>query len=617
LIVALLAVAATPAHASAAAAPGEIATESGWLNLGHYVPDRHSPSGWRSAIHPGPFFLAAGGAQDPRLELQATLAAFAMPLVGDPNQHAQCRFPARWLWLKARLGAHPALAANIACPAYDAWTRSGSVESLSIVFATGYLGNPASYYGHVLLKFNFPASAGQTRLLDVSVNYGAIVESRDNPFKYMLKGLFGKYDGGFSHIQFYFQNHNYGELELRDLWEYRLDLPREAVDLIVAHTWEVLGKRYSYYFFQKNCAYRMGDLLQVVDGLKIIPTVTPWVMPQVMMQEIAKARFRGRPLLAGVSYLPSRQSRFYNRYRQLSTPEKTEFAELAQERRRLDDVEFDSRATGSKQALLDALLDYYQFAGNPLDRAPPRLQEAYRRALAVRFTLPPGTPAIAQSEPAAPHLGRAPGWLQLGWRRDSATGDGLWLRFRPAYYDTLDSGPGQVRNGSLAMADTELTVAHGRVHVGRFTLVGVESVGPGLSGLPSDRGAAWKLSLGAEQERLGCHDCLVARAQGDLGIGHQWPFVFGALYAGGALQSDRLHQGIGFARSEADVIVRVGSHFGMGFSIQERLPIGSSVGSYAVTRIEGRWSPNPRMDLRLGYAHDGAEEIRLGIGCYW
>jgi len=613
----LLIAPAAGARADTPPALEPIATDPAWLRLGHYVPDRHSPSGWRSDIHPGDFFLDPSGAQDPLRELQATLAAFALPPTDNANQHAQCRYPARWLWLKARLGGHPALATTISCPAYEEWTRKNSVESLSVVFATGYLGNPASYYGHVLLKFNFREADGQTRLLDVSVNYGAIVETRDNPFKYMLKGLFGKYDGDFSHIQFYFQNHNYGEVELRDLWEYRLDLPQDALELIVAHAWEVLGKRYTYYFFQKNCAYRMGEVLQVVDGLKIIPADTPWVIPQVMIRKIAGAQFRGKPLLAGVYYLPSRQSRFYAKYAQLSAAEAKLLAGLVAGRRRLEDPAFADRPTLSKQALLDTLLDYYQFVGAPLEQAPPPLQEAYRRALAARYMLEPGTPLVQSPQPPAPHLGRAPGWIQVGSSHDSIRGDALLLRIRPAYYDALDSGPGQVRNAALVMADLELAFGHGHVQVRNFTVVDVESVNPALSELPGDRGAAWKLRLGAEQERIGCGECLVARAQGDIGLGRQWRGIFTAIYAGGALQSDRLHEGLGFARAEADLIAKLGAHLALRGAYVRRFPIGSGYRGYDVASVEGRWSPGPRMDLRLGYVYDGARLLRAGFGIYW
>ena len=87
------------ANAAASQELVSLAAEPGWLKLGHYIPDRHSPSGWRSAIHVGDFFLDSEGVQDPVRELEATLVAFTQPLTKDVNAHAQCRFPARWLWL--------------------------------------------------------------------------------------------------------------------------------------------------------------------------------------------------------------------------------------------------------------------------------------------------------------------------------------------------------------------------------------------------------------------------------------------------------------------------------------------------------------------------------------
>jgi hypothetical protein len=161
----------------------------------------------------------------------------------------------------------------------------GDIDSISLLYATGYLGNPASYYGHTLLKFNSSHKL-QSKLLDVSVNYGAIVPSGENPLSYIFKGMLGGYDGGFSHIEFYFHNHNYGELELRDIWEYELGFSNADVQLMVAHLWELMGKKNTYYFFRKNCAYRIAEILELAGDLKIIPDDRPWVFPQTIAAKL-------------------------------------------------------------------------------------------------------------------------------------------------------------------------------------------------------------------------------------------------------------------------------------------------------------------------------------------
>ena len=595
-----------------------LAMESGWLKLIHYEPDATSPTNWRSAIHSSDFFLDAEGNVDPLRELQATLSAFNAPNAEDADKHARCRFPARWQWLKSRMDSDAFFQSAINCPAFDLWTRSGSVKSLSIVFATGYLSNPASYYGHTLLKFNFGGGQAQTRLMDVSVNYGAIVGKNDNPFTYIVKSLMGGYDGGFSHINFYFHNHNYGDIELRDLWEYQLNLPPAAVDLVVAHAWEVLGKRYTYRFFRKNCAYRMAELLEIVDGIEIIPQNWPWVIPQATIENLAVANYQGEPVLASVTYLPSRQSRFYEKYLNLPQLERALLTDLVEGRMSLPDQTFQDLPSLSKQELLDALLDYYQFVGSPLDKARKEIRLEYVNALSARYELEPGVPAVRSKIPMPPHLARPPGWLQIGWGHNSVTGDALSVRFRPAYYDVLDTDGGHVRNSALAMGDTVVNIHRDRIRFGKFDLLDVESAKPGLTGLPGDDAIAWKMRIGAEQQRLFCVDCVVARAQGDMGYGRQWTEnLFGAAYLGGALQNNRAEQGIGYARTSASLIFRQGENFGLRLGFEYRFPIGTGIGSYGVSDLEARWSLSSRSDFRIKYQHDVAEQVSAGIGMYW
>lgn len=594
----------------------QLAAESGWIRLLHYEPDRGVASGWRSAIHSPEFFLAAGGGTDPLAELQATLAAMSVPAGIDVDAHAQCRFPARRIWLTQRLGGAGSLA-QITCPRFDGFIRSSEVESVSIIFATGYLGNPASYYGHALLKFNYTGTYSRSPLLDVSVNYGAILTGTDDPLTYMVKGVFGGYDGGFSHVHYYFHNHNYGENELRDLWEYRLDLPPEAVRLIVAHAWEVLGQRYTYYFFRRNCGFRMAEIVQVVEGVDITPPDRPWTIPQSMIQRLAQARFADRPLLAEVRYHPSRQSRFYERYRSLEREDAHLLGALADGTEVISGSRFQGRPVTSRQAVLDGLIDYYQFVADPETRASGKRDPGYARALAARYRLPPGEPVVAQRLPEAPQLGRPPSWVQLGWMQGSASGEAMSLRIRPAYYDVLDGGSGHVPNGALVMGDVQLRVEEGRVRLQQLDLLAIESVNPALSGLPGDRGAAWKLRAGVEQARLGCRGCLVPRLQGDMGFGRQIrDGLFAAAYVGGAVQTNRFEQGPGFIRASANLIFKPSAGFAVRLGYEHRQPVGGAA-AYGLSQAELRLAFGARSDLRLAYANDEAHLLTIGLGHYW
>ena len=98
-----------------------------WLNLGHYKPG-HRTGSWRSHADDPAFFLSAQGREDPRAELQATLSAFAEPAQSG-DEHAQCRFVARLVWLRSELdlGELP----QPDCTAYREFRQQ--VQALSLI----------------------------------------------------------------------------------------------------------------------------------------------------------------------------------------------------------------------------------------------------------------------------------------------------------------------------------------------------------------------------------------------------------------------------------------------------------------------------------------------------
>lgn len=78
----------------------ELAEDRVWLKLLYYERDGSSPSGWQSASVSDAFFLAQDGRTNPQAELRATVEAMSEPPGPDLNEHSQCRFPARYFWLK-------------------------------------------------------------------------------------------------------------------------------------------------------------------------------------------------------------------------------------------------------------------------------------------------------------------------------------------------------------------------------------------------------------------------------------------------------------------------------------------------------------------------------------
>lgn len=588
-----------------------------WHRLLHYEAD--GGASVRSAIHSDSFFLSATGATDPAAELAATLAALRAPLASAMDTHAQCRFPARYQWLQQQAGAAavgPDLRTQ--CPQLNTWTRGFSVKSLSVVFASGFLGNPASYYGHTLLKFNFEKGAQSSYLIDESVNYGALVPAHENPVRYIVYGLFGGYDGGFSHIGFYFHNHNYGNQELRDQWEYRLNLAQSDVDLVVNHAWEVMGKRYQYFFLGRNCAFRMAELIEVVEGVHAQPAQRPWTIPQAHLQTLEHSSYQGHPLVKEVIFHPSRQTRFYGRLAALPSHEQAVFKDIIAQEATFADTAFPTLGVGAQQAITETVLDYYQFAANPLSEAPASTQEAYARALNMRFALPPGPAAPTPLPPAAPHTGRAPSWVQLSAHQSPGLPNRTAVRLRPAYYDQLDAEAGHVPNSVLGMADVTLETDGRSSWLKRLDFIHIESAGSAVSGLPGDKGESWKLRAGLTQLDDTRSNHLVGQLSGDWGRG--WSLGRTAhigAFVGGAVQSSSAEYGNGYSSMSMDAGIQLHEGLAARLALQRRFPFSGESGPYTRTELEIRQRLGTNADLRMGYTKQRLETWGIGVGWYW
>jgi hypothetical protein len=362
----------------------------------------------------------------------------------------------------------------------------------------------------------------------------------------------------------------------------------------------------------------MGKVLEVVNGLQVIPENRPWTIPQALIQYLSSAYFKNRPLVSEIIFHPSRKSRFYEKYKNLSEEEVRIFKTVAHDVSATKEAAFQQCSTLCQQSVLDTLLDYKQYVNNPIATAHLDVKQEYAEALSLRYKLPPGKPEVDKHIPKSPDQGRPPGWIQIGFSNNSILGDSLSLQVRPAFYDSLDADSGHIDNGALVMADLRAEIFRDHIRIDWFDIIHLENVNPAISNLPGDRGLAWRLRIGAEQARLWCKDCLVGRLQGDIGYGRQLlSRLFAAAYMGGAVQNDRADQGLGYARGSAVLIAEPWPSLRMRLGYEYRAPISSDTSNYVVVNLTTRWSLRQNMDFRIRYDHDEEEKLNIGIGVYW
>lgn len=247
------------------------------------------------------------------------------------NIQVVCKYPARYYWLKSKL---PMLNIDLtACP-----NVPSAKQDISLILVSNYLKNPASSFGHVLIKTSeqpfiphlydslnnqVVKNASSQDLLNQSYNFGARVPTNESSVLYAIKGLFGFYDSGFSRADFFKQDAVYSKHEQRDMWEYVLNLNEFNTALLNYHLYEAQSARFSYYFIKQNCGYRSGEILELIkDDIKTTDRIGSWYAPDFVFDQLVEYKQveQNSSLVKQIRYLPSEQTQLRQKFVQLSAP---------------------------------------------------------------------------------------------------------------------------------------------------------------------------------------------------------------------------------------------------------------------------------------------------------
>jgi hypothetical protein len=557
--------------------------------------------------------LSHTGSQNPLNELIATLAA--LQTSSDTlNAHPQCKFRGRYYWLERQFDFTELNITPVRYPEYDNFANKQNIKSFSLIFATGYLGNPASYYDHLLLKLN-TSTDNATELEDTFINYGAKVPANENMATYITKGLIGSYSSTFTADKFYFHKHAYNDNALRDLWEYELNFDDTTNQLLVAHIWEMLNVSHNYYFFNRNCAYRMAELIELATDKPFTQDNLPWEAPQSILQKLSSATYRGQPVIKSINYIPSKQSKLYQKYTQLNDDGKVAVNAAIDDIATLTTKKFDTQNTTAAVRVLDTLIDYYHFI-SPEKEHPDN--EEYRKTLSKRFSLPVSTPDFTLNSNSNPHLGHSPSYITAGVRNNSELGMGISLRLRPAYYDILDASYGHVRGASLSMVDVSLTQYSSTTTIDYIKIVAIENLNGHTTKLPGDKSFAWNMLVGAEQESNACKGCL------------GYITTFGGGYTVSSLQGNLLlntmiNVGVKGNNLNSDIL-HVDARLFVNYSFNNKFSVTTSAthreyfntnDHHVLTNIAKRYELAQNWDTRWSIDKDRETAINASIGFYW
>jgi hypothetical protein len=503
-----------------------------WHVLVHYREGLFG--GYTSEADDPQFFLAADGQHDPAAELTATLTQlFSEDPVGRSKQPAQCAFIARYHWLKEELGIDDHELPPLRCERFEMWFNEMNAESITLIFASAFLNNPASMFGHTFLRVDRKGQTDQTRLLAYTINYAAEVPPGEGPL-YPIKGIFGGYKGFFTTPPYYLKVQEYRDIDNRDIWEYRLNFSETQVRRVLMHAWELGNAYFDYYFFKENCSYHLLALLDYADpSLHLTDDFLLWTVPADTVRRIAS-----RPgLIAHVAYRPSRSTVIKRKRESLPADQRALAQRLARDRNAREDPGFVRLTGGQRAFLLDLASDYLRYRIDTTKEPPPEWKERNRDVLLARSQLRIPSPDFPVAPFAKqPEIGHDTSRASLagGWRNNDTFEE---FSIRAGYHDLLDPEPGYTPDAQIELAS--VTLRHynraDQSRIERATLVDMVSLSPidSVFRVPS-----WKFNVGLQTIKHGtCQLC--SNGVADAGIG-------------AAVESKWLNREVFFAFAEAE-----------------------------------------------------------------
>ncbi|WP_396267235.1 DUF4105 domain-containing protein [Ideonella sp.] len=446
------------------------------------------------------FFLSPVGRRDPSAELQATLLALSKPVSElDPDSHARCRFPARHLWLLSALELPSTHRPDARCRALQRWVDLDDIKSLQVILVSGYFGNPASAFGHSLIRVATHTNASSGGLTDLGINFGALVPPNENPLLYIYRGITGRYVAGFTEREFLEHDRVYSRTENRDFWTYDLKLTQAQQWLVVSHMWELVGRRFTYYFFSQNCAWRMAELLELALPQSLRRKGgDPWYIPVELVQ-----RFSTHPdlleRLGPVQFEPSAARLLHAQIAALSDDERAEFERVIDQQTELNSALQRLSAEPAKKRLLEAVLAWAAWkdpAGSQHAQAEGKALK--NQALLARLGMSVGSPKVIPTAVPSPAAGTAP----MRWGLGVATGgrevSRASLTWAPVHMEA--GGFNALEGGEFKMAELALSWADAqRPRQEHLTAISVLRIPLSARSLPGEQEWVWAIRLGAHR----------------------------------------------------------------------------------------------------------------------
>ncbi len=331
-----------------------------------------------SVVDSSEFFFAKDGKTNLHSELYASIDALFLPVINDkPDDHALCRFPRRSAWIVENLQIPNELLPKVTCKELDRFLQQQSAQGISLVFASYFINNPASMFGHTFLRIHRgkgPGDGEPNALLDSAVNFAAN-PTTDNALLYPLMGLTGQFAGTFSLMPYYLKVQEYNNAESRDLWEYPLNISEQQVKNLMLTLWEVGPVKIDYWYIDENCSYILLLVLETVNpGMNLAKSFNVMATPADTLRAVVAQPGLTKP----PKYRPSALSTYVQRESYLDDDGVARLKKLIQQNPVVIDDVLAGLNNDGKASVIDAAIDYIDFDEDVVGNKLPEKQKQRR-----------------------------------------------------------------------------------------------------------------------------------------------------------------------------------------------------------------------------------------------
>lgn len=496
-----------------------------WFHLLHYR--SHSIVGvYESENDHDDFFIAENGKIDALAELKAEVSLFSLINQTD-NASLQCRFPARYSWLKSYFTSW----VDQPCSELDEWKSELDAHYLTLIFPASYLNSPSSMYGHSLIRLD-REDENKSKLLSYSVNFAANADPTDNELVFSYKGLAGGYPGVVSVLPYYAKVNEYSYLEHRDVWEYRLNLTQVEVEQFVNHIWETKDTEFDYFFFDENCSYRLLALLDASsERIDVAKDFSLTAMPIDTIRSLIDTK-----KVEYVEYRPSAGVILTQQQAQLTGEQKEWARDIVFDPNIILDEKFQEFSQLEQAKILEVSTSYLRYLVIKKKQNSPENRQRSLALLSARSKIPLQNvfeeikePNVRDDEGHLTHRSS----IYLGQQNDDKFLD---VGFRIAYHELMDLPDGFIKGGQIEMGSLVLRGVNEndegsedsnfKFKLQKFSLVNILSLGARDT---FQQPISWKVNAGLDRLLLSGSDLF---GHLDVGGGYSYDITASSYHLG-------------------------------------------------------------------------------------